>query len=101
MLFGASTDVLVFRMGHQLLDYFNIGERDIVMFLFFAAVLAAIVIYTAVSSVVEKVRANDSLKVDAEYVFKVMLIPLLCMVLLWRGLSVEARRKAVKSFLYA
>ena len=87
--------------ANMLLDYFNVGEKDIVMFLFFAAIMAAVIIYSVLEYIVKKVKASESLHIDMEYTVKVLLIPGLCMLLLMKGLSTAARKKAVNAFLYA
>lgn len=86
---------------NNFLDSFNVSEKDIVMFLFLGAIVASMLLTWLIEEAVKWYKRNRRyLTIDAEFIVKVLLVPVLSLILVGKGFDPAVRRKRVNEFLY-
>lgn len=81
--------------------FFNMSEKDIVMWAFLGCCLIAMFITWAVEDTVAFVKAHEGdYSLEVEYVKRIILAPILSLILRANGVSPGKRKKRVASFIY-
>ena len=84
------------------LEYFDIGEKDIIMFIFFAGVFLSIFIWHMIEVVCQWYKQNrTNIMIDGGYLLKIVILPFFILRLRIKGVPKKFCRKAINDFLYA
>ena len=84
-----------------IVERFDFSEKDLVMLLFFGALFIIMLIMWAIEDGLAWYKENkEMVDIDAEFIAKVLLIPLLFVKLRVAGLSEPATKRRINIFLY-
>ena len=83
-------------------EYFNMSEKDIVMWLFIGGLLVCMFVSWAVEDARKWYKRNKRYhQINLEFLSKLLLAPVLSLVLIANGVKPEARKKRVARFIYS
>lgn len=86
----------------EMIECFNFSEKDLVMFLFFGSLFLIMLIMWAIEDSVKWYKENrEAVVINAEFMAKIMLLPILSLRLRIAGVSDTARKRKINIFLYA
>lgn len=85
----------------SVVEYFDMSEKDIIMFAFFGVLLAIMFLTWALEDAAKWIKRNYHYHiVEVEYIQKICLAPILSLVLMANGCDAEERKSRVSNFIY-